>query len=193
MALFVRKHKQLSDQPSGRRLEEVGVAGNVVFSGFDGEEKRTDSVSIQTYRDMLDKDTTVEALFNVFTLPIIATNYKINADEDDLNEEQAEFIRGCLFEPPYKGGMETPFSLFLDQLLLAAVDGFQLFERVYRLDDKSKFTLKKLAHRDSIGLTLKRDGHGGYNGVRQHVMYDGQDKDVIIPAYKTFLLSLIHI
>lgn len=169
--------------------DEVGVAGEVVFTGFKNEEARSDRVSIATYREMLDKDPTVESLFNIFTLPVIAATYRVDADENDTAETQAEFVRKTLLEPPHKGGMELPFSLFLDQLLLAVVDGFQLWERVYRLDDDKRLALKKLAHRDSIGLTLKRDKQGGYAGAVQRVNYMGEWKEVELEAYKTFLFT----
>jgi 2'-5' RNA ligase len=189
---FLNKTIELAEpaKPSkGKMTDEVGVAGEVVFTGFKDEEARADKTTIQTYRDMLDKDPTVESLYNIFTLPVIAATYRIDADENDNAETQAEFVRKNLLEPPHKGGMELPFSLFLDQLLLSVVDGFQLWERVYRIDDEGHLALKKLAHRDSIGLTLKRDKYGGYAGAAQRVNYMGEYKDIELEAYKTFLFT----
>lgn len=184
MAILSRNKKE----PTKDLAREVGVAGDVVFESFDKEESRSDKVSIKEYRDMVDKDPTVESLFNIFTLPIIAATYRIDADEDDDNEEQAESIRKNLLQPPHKGGMESPFTLFQDELLLSIVDGFELWEKVYKLEN-GKYVLKKLAHRDCVGLTLIRDDDGGYGGVRQQVSYGNESVDVTLPAYKTFLFT----
>lgn len=184
MAILKRNKKE----PTRDLTKEVGVAGDVIFEGFEQEEARSDKVSIKEYREMIDKDPTIESLFNIFTLPIVAATYRIDAGEDDDNEEQADFIRRNLLEPPHKGGMESPFTLFTDQLLLSVVDGFQLWEKVYRIEN-GKLTLKKLAHRDSIGLSLIRGDDGGYGGVRQQVSYGNDSVDVILPAYKTFLFT----
>lgn len=174
---------------SKQQSSEIGVAGNVVFEGFEKEESRADKVTIADYRDMIDKDPTVESFFNIFTLPIIAATYRIDADEKDAGNVQADLVRNNLFNPSYKGGMQLPFSLFLDQLLLSIIDGFQLWEKVYMINSDSKIVLKKLAHRDSIGLTLIRDDDNGYGGVRQQVTYGNDVVDVTIPAYKTFLFT----
>lgn len=189
---FLNKTLELAEKTKptkGKMTDEVGVAGEVVFNGFKDEEARADKTTIQTYRDMIDKDPTVESLYNIFTLPVIAATYRIDPDENDNAETQAQFVRKNLLEPPHKGGMELPFSLFLDQLLLSVVDGFQLWERVYRIDEEGHLALKKLAHRDSIGITLKRDKYGGYAGAAQRVNYMGEWKDIELEAYKTFLFT----
>lgn len=185
MPLFNRKKTQPQQTKMSR---EIGVAGEVVFEGFNKEESRLGEVSIKQFREMLDKDPTVESLYNIFTLPIIAATYRIDADKEDTGEVQAELVRKNLLEPSHKGGMQLPFSLFLDQLLLSIVDGFQLWEKVYRVQD-GYLVLKKLAHRDSIGITLIRDDEGGYGGARQQVSYGDKVVDVTMPAYKTFLFT----
>lgn len=185
MPLFNRKKTQPQQTKMSR---EIGVAGEVVFEGFNKEESRLGEISIKQFREMLDKDPTVESLYNIFTLPIIAATYRIDADKEDTGEVQAELVRKNLLEPSHKGGMQLPFSLFLDQLLLSIVDGFQLWEKVYRVQD-GYLVLKKLAHRDSIGITLIRDDEGGYGGARQQVSYGDKVIDVTMPAYKTFLFT----
>ena len=102
MKLFGIKNKNV--QSTKELSREVGVAGEVIFSSYEHEELRSDKVTIKQYREMVDRDPTVEALFNVFTLPIIAATYRIDASKDDASEEQANFVRTNLFEPPYKGG-----------------------------------------------------------------------------------------
>lgn len=183
MALFKK------DETPKNLTSEIGFAGDIVFESFDREESRTDEISIKDYRRMLDSDTTVEALYNIFTMSILAATYHIDADSEDVNETQAEFVRRNLLEPPHKGGMQTPMNLFIDQSLIAIYEGFALFEKVYELRD-GKFVLKRLAHRDSTTLTLIRDEVGGFGGAKQRTTdIDGAAQEVIIPAYKCFLFT----
>lgn len=173
----------------GDMTKEVGVEGDVVVGSFDNEEQRKDKISIKDYRKMFDTDETVEALYNVVTLPILATSFDVVADEADVDGEQANFIRNCLFQEGYRGGMETPFSLFLDQTLKAVMDGFAVFERVYRLDSQGRLVYKKLAYRDSTTVTMLRDGEKNYAGINQKATFADESIDVDIPAYKTFLFT----
>ena len=183
MALFKK------DETPKNLTSEIGFAGDIVFESFDREESRTDEISIKDYRRMLDSDTTVEALYNIFTMSILAATYHIDADSEDVGEAQAEFVRRNLLEPPHKGGIQTPMNLFIDQSLIAIYEGFALFEKVYELRD-GKLVLKRLAHRDSTTLTLIRDEVGGFGGVKQRTTdIDGAAQEVIIPAYKCFLFT----
>nr|DAJ53557.1 MAG TPA: Portal protein [Caudoviricetes sp.] len=183
MALFKK------DETPKNLTSEIGFAGDIVFESFDREESRTDDISIKDYRRMLDSDTTVEALYNIFTMSILAATYHIDADREDTDEAQAEFVRRNLLEPPHKGGMQTPISLFIDQSLIAIYEGFALFEKVYELRD-GKLVLKRLAHRDSTTLTLIRDDVGGFGGAKQRTTdATGAFQEVTIPAYKCFLFT----
>ena len=87
MALFKK------DETPKNLTSEIGFAGDIVFESFDREESRTDEISIKDYRRMLDSDTTVEALYNIFTMSILAATYHIDADSEDVDEAQAEFVR----------------------------------------------------------------------------------------------------
>ena len=186
MAFFNR----ISNQKKPKDLtSEIGFAGDIVFEGFDREESRVDDIKIEDYRKMLDNDTTVEALYNIFTMSILAATYHIDADSDDEGEVQAELVRRNLLEPPHKGGMQTPMSLFIDQSLAAIYEGFALFEKVYEVRD-GKLVLKRLAHRDATTLTLIRDTDGGFGGTKQRAAdSDGVYHEVIIPAHKCFLFT----
>ena len=177
-------------EPTPKNLtSEIGFAGDIVFEGFDREESRVDEISIKDYRKMLDNDTTVEALYNIFTMSILAATYHIDADSNDEGEVQAELVRRNLLEPPHKGGMQTPMNLFIDQSLAAIYEGFALFEKVYEVRD-SKLVLKRLAPRDSTTLTLIRDTDGGFGGTKQRAAdVDGVYHEVIIPAHKCFLFT----
>lgn len=183
MALFKK------DETPKNLTSEIGFAGDIVFESFDREESRTDDISIKDYRRMLDSDTTVEALYNIFTMSILAATYHIDADSEDVDEAQAEFVRRNLLEPPHRGGIQTPMNLFIDQSLIAIYEGFALFEKVYELRD-GKLVLKRLAHRDSTTLTLIRDDVDGFGGAKQRTTdATGAFQEVTIPAYKCFLFT----
>lgn len=183
MALFKK------DETPKNLTSEIGFAGDIVFESFDREESRTDDISIKDYRRMLDSDTTVEALYNIFTMSILAATYHIDADSEDVDEAQAEFVRRNLLEPPHRGGIQTPMNLFIDQSLIAIYEGFALFEKVYELRD-GKLVLKRLAHRDSTTLTLIRDDVDGFGGAKQQTTdATGAFQEVTIPAYKCFLFT----
>nr|DAN50793.1 MAG TPA: Portal protein [Caudoviricetes sp.] len=186
MAFFSKSNPE----PTPKNLtSEIGFAGDIVFEGFDREESRVDEISIKDYRKMLDNDTTVEALYNIFTMSILAATYHIDADSNDEGEVQAELVRRNLLEPPHKGGMQTPMNLFIDQSLAAIYEGFALFEKVYEVRD-GRLVLKRLAHRDSTTLTLIRDTDGGFGGTKQRAAdSDGVYHEVIIPAHKCFLFT----
>lgn len=186
MAFFSKSNPE----PTPKNLtSEIGFAGDIVFEGFDREESRVDKISIKDYRKMLDNDTTVEALYNIFTMSILAATYHIDADSNDEGEVQAELVRRNLLEPPHKGGMQTPMNLFIDQSLAAIYEGFALFEKVYEVRD-GRLVLKSLAHRDSTTLTLIRDTDGGFGGTKQRAAdADGVYHEVTIPAHKCFLFT----
>lgn len=166
---------------------EIGVSGESVIGAF-GTEPRADSLTVKDYVEMRQNDGTVSSLYNILTLPILASNRTIEADEDDANEEQADFIRNNLLEPPHKGGMEIPLGLILADMLRGVLEGFRLFEKVYRIQD-GKITYKKLASRDSQTVTLDRAEDGGYGGAHQQTSFKGNIVQVDIPAEKTFLYT----
>ncbi len=185
MAMF-RKKEDTSKQDL---TTEVGVDGSVVFESFDKEEARTDTISIAQYRKMIDTDTTVEALVNIFTMGVLSSSYSIEADANDIDEVQAEFIRKNLLEPPHKGGMQLPMDLFLEQAMQAVYDGFALFEKVYTVSD-GKLVIKRLAKRNAATITLIRDDEDGFGGARQRAARaDGSSIDVIIPPQKLLLVT----
>lgn len=175
-----------NDKNAGSRLREIGNAGTGVFTDYEAEKiKLNRPRKITDYRDML-RDGTVEALFNILTMPILASEYDIKpADESTEAKTQADFVRNNLLSESYKGGIETSFNLFLDQSMMALVDGFQVWEKVYRLNN-NRYELKKLALRDSRSVEILSDLKDGYQGIKQ-TQEDGST--VIIPAYKTFLFT----
>lgn len=168
--------------------KEIGstISGSLIFGDYEQEMNAWNRErKIRDYREMM-KDPTVEGLFNIVTMPILASEYQIVAEDENENaKEQADFVRKNLFESSFKGGIETPFDLFLDEAMLALTDGFAVWEKVYRLNKDGKLELKKLALRDSLSVELEAE-KGEYVGVRQTL----EDGGVVeIPAYKTFLFT----
>lgn len=168
--------------------KEIGstISGSLIFGDYEQEMNAWNRErKIRDYREMM-KDPTVEGLFNIVTMPILASEYQIVAEDENENaKEQADFVRKNLFESSFKGGIETPFDLFLDEAMLALTDGFAVWEKVYRLNKDGKLELKKLALRDSLSVELKAE-KGEYVGVKQTL----EDGGVVeIPAYKTFLFT----
>ena len=168
--------------------KEIGstISGSLIFGDYEQEMNAWNRErKIRDYREMM-KDPTVEGLFNIVTMPILASEYQIVAEDENENaKEQADFVRKNLFESSFKGGIETPFDLFLDEAMLALTDGFAVWEKVYRLNKDGKMELKKLALRDSLSVELEAE-KGEYVGVKQTL----EDGGVVeIPAYKTFLFT----
>lgn len=168
--------------------KEIGstISGSLIFGDYEQEMNAWNRErKIRDYREMM-KDPTVEGLFNIVTMPILASEYQIVAEDENENaKEQADFVRKNLFESSFKGGIETPFDLFLDEAMLALTDGFAVWEKVYRLNKDGKLELKKLALRDSLSVELEAE-KGEYIGVKQTL----EDGGVVeIPAYKTFLFT----
>ena len=168
--------------------KEIGstISGSLIFGDYEQEMNAWNRErKIRDYREMM-KDPTIEGLFNIVTMPILASEYQIVAENENENaKEQADFVRKNLFESSFKGGIETPFDLFLDEAMLALADGFVVWEKVYRLNKDGKLELKKLALRDSLSVELKAE-KGEYVGVKQ-TLENGEW--VEIPAYKTFLFT----
>ena len=167
---------------------EIGVSGQSVLTSFEGEEQRTDKYTVEDYIRMRQTDGTLSSLYNILTLPILAAAYSLEPDEADTSQEQLDFIKRMLFEPPHKGGMEIPMTLVLADMLRGVLEGFRVFEKVYAIRD-GKIVLTKLASRDSTTVTLLRADDSGYGGVHQKTSFKGRDIDVIIPAGKTFLYT----
>lgn len=168
--------------------KEIGstISGSLIFGDYEQEMNAWNRErKIRDYREMM-KDPTIEGLFNIVTMPILASEYQIVAEnEDESAKIQADFVRKNLFESSFKGGIETPFDLFLDEAMLALADGFAVWEKVYRLNKDGRLELKKLALRDSLSVELEAE-KGEYIGVKQTL----EDGGVVeIPAYKTFLFT----
>ena len=176
----------------------VGGAGDIYFKG----EKITTEwgkrgPKIGELIQMRQNDGTASSLYNILTLPILSNGYSIVADDADTvmvgdkeTHPQADFVRDVLTLPPYKGGMTTPFNLVLADMLRAVVEGYRLFEIVWRLDSQGRIVLQKLASREHNTLTLLRDDRGGFAGAKQNAFIGTKyQSDIQIPVERCFLFT----
>lgn len=166
---------------------EVGVTGQSVMGNYEDTEARVDKLEVKDYVAARQNDGTLASLYNILTLPIVASGFETKADEDDANGEQAEFIKKVLLNPVHKDGMEIPMPIILADMLRGMLEGFRVFEKVYGLDEDGRIIYKKIASRDSQTVFLMRAKDGGYGGAHQRTNYQGEYVDVVIPAWKTFL------
>lgn len=112
----INQRRQLADNTvdkPGSLDQEIGVAGESLISGYNSEESASDNISIAKYTKMRQNDGTVQALYNILTLPMLSTNWQIEADEEDADEKQAQLVRDNFELPPQQGGMLVPFQLVL--------------------------------------------------------------------------------
>ena len=86
--------------------KEIGstISGSLIFGDYEQEMNAWNRErKIRDYREMM-KDPTIEGLFNIVTMPILASEYQIVAEDEDENAKiQADFVRKNLFESSFKG------------------------------------------------------------------------------------------
>lgn len=182
---------------------EQGGAGTAAQGYFNGEEYlgRVRNPSIYQIMEMIDNDGTAQALYNVITFPVKATKWHLEPDPDDVlittdangaeteTHPQADFVESCLRNPQHKGGMSTPFSLVLSEILLGVAQGHRFFEIVYKLDDQGRVVFQKVVGREDKEYTIKTDDTGGFAGVEQKVKKDGKTQTVRIELPYCFLYT----
>jgi hypothetical protein len=197
---FSKYHVSLArDKPSKTTGQEQGTSGSQADSYFSidqalGGLKRP---SINQIMNMIDNDGTATMLYNVITFPVLATDWHIEPDAADVlvdkdgNEThpQADFVDHCLRDPLHKGGMSTPFSLVLSDLLLAVAQGFRVFEIVYKIDADGRIVFQKIAARDHGDVKILKDDTGGFNGFEQSSYKNGKSETVTIELPYAFLYT----
>lgn len=133
-------------------------------------------------------DGTFLAINNLLTLPILASEWAIEADEEfDPTGEQAELVRNSFELPPERGGMSTPFHLVLAEMLRALSEGYRYFEKVYTLNADGKIVYRKIAGYDACTITIRTDDKGGFDGADQRI--NPGEEPVHIPVEKSFLFT----
>ena len=170
---------------------EIGTSANTAMSsilGFDFDDDN--DIKVEQFKAMLDNDGTVQALYNMIVMPILGSNWTIEADDPESPSavEQAAWVEETLRMPPHKGGMSTPISLVLAQALRAVVEGFSAFEKVLDVVD-GKIVYKKVAWRDPTTITMMQDDRGGFAGLRQNAFIGKEYKEVDIPLERSFVYT----
>lgn len=135
-------------------------------------------------------DGQARALYRLLVLPIRAALAKSTFVPAEGGEEEAEFIDQVFRLPPSQGGMSVTLHRFMSQLLLGLFDGFSAFEQVYWRPAfgplKGKYTLQKLAYRQSETITFVENEDGGFEGFRQRAYLHGKTVDIHIPKERAF-------
>ena len=170
---------------------EIGTSASTAMSsilGFDFDDDN--DIKVEQFKAMLDNDGTVQALYNMIVMPILGSNWTIEADDPESPSavEQAAWVEETLRMPPHKGGMSTPISLVLAQALRAVVEGFSAFEKVLDVVD-GKIVYKKVAWRDPTTITMMQDDRGGFAGLRQNAFIGKEYKEVDIPLERSFVYT----
>lgn len=132
------------------------------------------------------KDGTFMALTNLLTLPIIASDWAIEADElRDPSGVQAEDVRNALQRPPEEGGMSTPFHLVIADMLRSTYEGWRGFEKVFTLSPEGKVVYRKIVSYPSSTLRIDMDDKGGFDGFTQYI----DNEPVKIDRWRSLLVT----
>lgn len=173
---------------------EIGVPGQYPFSG-DRELINVREIDLARLEEMRNVDGQARALLRVLTLPLRRARMVVTPQEESEDSEdgspEAEFVETVLTKPYHQGGMKYSMVQTIAFLGLALVDGFAVFEKVWRLVD-GQVLLKKLAPRAAETCTFILDRNGGLEYVRQRVTWQGESKDVKIPAEKLLVWTCQH-
>jgi len=196
---FTPKEIKLADSSpvqggSKDKFKEIGVKGEQMIksqglnlaNSLISEEIRQDNLKITDYRRMFDNDGQVQMLVNAVFNTILAPGIAIVDDPEYEAEEDSEekiFIEKNLLSPQWKGGMEMSMELTNRYALRAFIEGYRLFEIVYRLDPDGKIYLRKLAPRaggDDFEMKVLVDDNGNFMGYKQRMSFGKKAVDVSV-------------
>lgn len=187
-----RLNISLARQKAPKTDQEMGTSAATASGAsilFNGEEISVDKISIADLVKMRQEDGTASALYNIMTLPIMANPYDFIADERDVQGKQAQMIKDAFTKPSYEGGMSTPFSLVIADMLRAVLEGHRAFEKVHTINSDGYIVYRKLAPRDNSTITIRVDDRGGFNGIKQEAYIGQKFETIIIPKEKVFLFT----
>ncbi|MCS7224049.1 MAG: DUF935 domain-containing protein [Armatimonadetes bacterium] len=140
--------------------------------------------SLFLYNKMRRSDSTIQAVEYALTLPIRATDWRVEEGGSSPSAKQA----ADLINETFFGGMTITFDDFLREALLALFYGFVPFEKVYE-QRNGLWTYRKLAprHPATVECFLFAPD-GGLEGIRQSgVDPTGRWRQVTIPIDKLLL------
>ena len=167
---FWKRKTNFQDRTRRQELrEEIGFGGfglGALLTNLAADEylnKLAFPHNIAVYTQMRRSDATIQALEHAITLPIRATDWRIEpASDSPTAQEAADLISNNLF-----GGMTITFDDFLREALLALFYGFVVFEKVFEERD-NYIVWRKFASRHP--QTVDRflfDETGGLAGIVQ--------------------------
>ena len=164
----------------------LGFRGEQLINSYEQEEVRRDNLKIEDYRRMIDNDGQVQMIWNAITNTILSAGIEIQDDEDVDGAEESEelvFIKNNLTKTLWKGGMSATMELTNATILRALLEGYRIFEVVYRLDKDNKIRIDQLEPRagdNDRELKILVDNRGRFIGIRQNKTVANQYKDIRI-------------
>ena len=177
-------------------LVELGVPDDLPFAGGFGQQQELqlppDTLSAELIDQMIRTDGQVRTLLRVLTLPLrtASPTFTVNEDGTDEGQEEAEFVETALTAPYREGGMKTTWRSVLAQMGQALAYGYCVLEKVWMIDpETNRIRLRKLAPRAARTCRFLLDRHGGLEGVRQRVQWQGQTRVVDIPPEKVLVYT----
>jgi phage gp29-like protein len=182
---FINKEIILTERrPSKRELEaSYGAPGQTFFAGLIGEtgEYNPDlkfPACIEVYDKMRRSDAMVFATLQVVKLPVLAVDWQIKCEREDVKE----FLEEQLFH-------RLNFKQFVRQALLMLDYGFMLFEKVYKVEG-NRIVLKKIPARMPASLWKWNVEEDELVGVTQLVWKDGKYEQPFIPRWKIVVFNI---
>jgi hypothetical protein len=144
---------------------ELGAAVVSPFSLFDVEEYYDESsVKLEQLERMLEVDGQAMSLYRLLTMPIRAGELHVLPTEGGTNE--ADLIRAQLLNSYQQGGMTSPWSTVIQHIAKFVLSGAEVLEKVYE-QRGGHWVYRKLAPRPRKSITIKKDGKGGFDGIKQ--------------------------
>lgn len=138
---------------------------------------RNDVPTVSQLSEMRRQDGQARALFRLLTMPARAAAKRMSFLPAEGGDKEADFAEKLYTLPSVSGGMRTPITRVVSQMLLATVDGFAPFELVYTSPKKGplkgKITLDKIAYRPSETVSFVITEHGDYDGFKQRTVTPG--------------------
>jgi len=186
-----RKEEREAEKAAKQLLLEYGATGTRILAGIIQEEYETKLAAlpnrIEQFDQMRKSDPTVAACLLVFELPILAATWFIQAaSEQEEDKTIAKFISNNLFEE-----VSITWNDFLRHVLLILPFGFNIFEKVFKLDEETGLIKwKKFAPR--LPQTLNQwllDEEGGLAGIVQEVYIANEYRLVEIPVEKLLVFT----
>jgi len=167
------------------KTTSIGIGGERMINSFRMEEDRVDDLTIEDYRRMVDNDGQVQMIYNAITTAIHSAGLTVQDDpevETAEPSEEKEFIERVLFAPIPKNGMATPIVDVNRTMLRAFIEGYRVFELVYKQVDNQVF-IDRVAPRAATGddgMKLIVNDNGHFIGFHQKTNLGSKHIDVTV-------------